>query len=310
MHALPGRAAAWLRIARLHFYPPVLVLYLVGALAARREGAAFDAGQCLLGATYLFLVVLATSMANEYVDHAADRVNANAGPFSGGSRVLVEGRLGAPAVRTAIVLAVGLAVLAGSVLVARAPAARAPAMSAMALAALVLGLGYTMPPLKLSFRGLGEPDVAFLHSIFVAVFGSVVQTGASTATPLLLSLPCFFAVLGAITLAAIPDHAADTTIGKRSWSVRFGRRAAAAVAAAAAILAALTGLWLWLGGRVPGRPGAAFLPAAAHGLVLCGALVRARRGRALEGRIDGLLLNALTYTLWFTLIPLLHVLSA
>jgi hypothetical protein len=38
--------------------------------------------------------------------------------------------------------------------------------------------------------------------------------------------------------------------------------------------------------------------------------VRARRGRALEGRIDGLLLNALTYTLWFTLIPLLHVLSA
>lgn len=41
----------------------------------------------------------------------------------------------------------------------------------------LLALGYTMPPLKLSWRGLAETDVGIRHSIAVMLMGFVFQGG-------------------------------------------------------------------------------------------------------------------------------------
>lgn len=296
---------AWLRIARLHFYPPVAVLYVTGALAARRGAAGLDGIGAALGYAYLFLVGVAASMSNDYVDHASDAANVHAGPFTGGSRVLVEGRLGFGAVRAAIVLVVAAALTVAGAVTLRAPAELRGAIAALVVLGLLLGLGYALPPLRLSYRGLGELDVAFMHSAFAVLFGYVVQ-GADwrDALPHALGLPSFFAVLSAITLAGLPDHAADAGAGKRSWSVLLGRRAAAIVALGAALAAAAGGLWLWLAGIVAGPVGALFVPAAVHALALAAALVRYVRSGAPAGRIDALLVNALLFTLWFGAIPL------
>jgi 1,4-dihydroxy-2-naphthoate octaprenyltransferase len=309
MHGLLERCLAWLRIARLHFYPPVAVLYVMGALAGRAQTGRFDGALCALGYAYLFLVGLATSMSNEYLDHSADAANANAGPFSGGSRVLVEGRLGFGEVRAAIGLAVAAALSVALVLIARAPAAHQIPLAVLLALGLLLGLGYSLPPLKLSYRGLGELDVAFMHSTFVTVFAYVLQDGDwRDPLPYRLSVPSFFAVLSAITLAALPDHVADASAGKQSWSVLAGRRTAAAIALLAAVAAALSGVWLWLAGIVGGAVGVLFVLAAAHALVLVAALARYIRAGAPAGRIDALLVNVLAFTLWFGLIPLAHVL--
>jgi 1,4-dihydroxy-2-naphthoate octaprenyltransferase len=309
MQTSRDRLLAWIRIARLQFYPPVAVLYGVGALAARGLTGRFDGTLCALGYAYLFLVGLATSISNEYFDQRGDAANANAGPFTGGSRVLVEGRLGSRAVRTAILLVVGAALAVSAALVLRTPAEhRFPIVVLVALG-LLLGLGYTVPPLHLSYRGLGELDVALMHSAFVTSLGYAVQAGDwRHPLPYVLSAPSFFAVLSAITLAGLPDHAADTAAGKRSWTVLFGRRTAATTALLAAVAAGVCGLWLWLGGVVGGPLGALFALAAAHALVLAVALIRFIRSGTPEGRIDGLMSNVLIFTLWFGAIPLAHFL--
>lgn len=304
-----NQLSAWLRIARLQFYPMVIVTYGVGAAAARAATGEFDWTLCVLGYGPLFFIELATAMSNEYFDYSSDVSNKNAGLFTGGSRVLVNGRLSFGAVRVAIVLVSVAGALLSAVLVTRLPPGRAPAIVALLALGMLLGIGYTAPPLKLSYRGLGELDVAFMHSAFVTLLGYVVQTGDfRNHLPYVLSLPSFFAVLSAITLAGIPDHAADQSAGKRSYSVLFGRAKAAAIALAAATAAGASGLVLWLSGVVAGKVGGVFLLAAAHALVLALALVRFIGSGDHEGRIDPIMLNVLNFNIWFGAVPLIYFL--
>jgi 1,4-dihydroxy-2-naphthoate octaprenyltransferase len=304
-----NQLSAWLRIARLQFYPLVIVTYGVGAAAARVTTGQFDWTLCVLGYTFLFLIELATAMSNEYFDYSSDVVNANASLFSGGSRVLVDRRLSFGAVRAAIILACLAGAVVSAVLWIQAPPERGPAIVTLLAMGMLLGIGYTAPPLKLSYRGLGELDVAFMHSVFVTLLGYVVQTGDFRHhLPYVLSIPSFFAVLCAITLAGIPDHAADQSAGKRSFSVRFGRSKAAAIALGAAIAAGASGLLLWRSGVVAGGVGGIFVLAAVHSLVLAVALVRFIRTGDHEGRIDPIMLNVLNFNIWFGVVPLIYYL--
>jgi 1,4-dihydroxy-2-naphthoate polyprenyltransferase len=304
-----NQLSAWLRIARLQFYPMVLVTYGAGVAAARVTTGEFDWTLCVLAYAYLFLIELATAMSNEYFDYSSDVVNANASIFTGGSRVLVDRRLNPGAVRVAIgIVCVACAIVSAAVLI-HTPPERASAIATLLVLGMLLGIGYTAPPLELSYRGLGELDVAFMHSAFVILMGYVVQTGDwRHPLPYVLSIPLFFAVLSAITLAGIPDHAADASAGKRSYSVLFGRAKAAGIALVAALAAGASGLALWFYGVVTGRVGAVFLLAGAHSLVLALALVRFIQSGDHRGRIDSIMLNVLHFNIWFGVIPLIHFL--
>ena len=55
----------------------------------------------------------------------------------------------------------------------------------------VLALGYTLPPLKLSHRGIGELDVAVSHSAGVIAIGYAVQGGLAERRGALASEPAW-----------------------------------------------------------------------------------------------------------------------
>ncbi|MGZ6291153.1 MAG: UbiA family prenyltransferase, partial [Syntrophales bacterium] len=96
---------------------------------------------------------------------------------------------------------------------------------------LLFGLGYTVPPLKFCYRGVGELVVAATHSLYVILCGFVFQGGLwKDPLPWLLSIPLFFAVLAGNTLAGIPDRQADLAVMKKSIAVMFGSRLAILVA--------------------------------------------------------------------------------
>lgn len=300
---LRDKAGAWLRSLRLQFYPMTWVAYAVGALAAAGPGV-FASGLFWLGYLCLFLLEVATVLVNERVDLPSDRANRYYSTFTGGSRVLVEGRLSVREVEVGAALAVAGFVVAAAALVAVSPAPPGVVVGVLALAS-VLALGYTAPPLKLCYRGLGEVDVAVTHSVGVMLCGWVFLGGAWHAPlPWLLGAPLLLAIVPSITLAGVPDREADAVAGKGTLAVRFGSRGALWIALVFTVAsAALAVLW-----QVMDVAGGAFAGIAwvvvPHAAFLVWRLARRLREGAASGRIDGLMVAALTYVLWFGLVPL------
>ncbi|MCP1364689.1 prenyltransferase, partial [Halomonas sp. BBD48] len=244
---------------------------------------------------------------NDYHDYPSDSQNRHHGPFNGGSRVLVSGEIGFAAMRRGIGLTL-IAALAAAGLVLKTTAA--PLASALWLSiAAVLTLGYTLPPLKLSYRSVGELDVAFTHSAMVLWLGFVFQGGALGATlPWLLALPLFFAILPAIVLSGVPDREADAATGKHTLPERFGNTAALALAAGSVGVAAGLALIFDRMGLAAGAFGGLsyfVLPHAA----LCLALLwlAFQRGAKRLERIDGLMFVTLNYMVWFVAVPFYHL---
>lgn len=300
-----AKAIAWGRALRLRFYAMSWLAYTLGAVGALALGASYDAGIYWLGYLFLFCAEAATVFINEVFDFDSDRRNPHFGPFNGGSRVLVDKRLSFRELGIGIGAAL-LAAMACAGLLLDA-ATNSVAMLALLLGILLLGAGYTAPPLKLSWRGLGEITVGLMHSLVPLLFGHVLQDGAwLQPLPWLLSLPLFFAVLPSIMLAGLPDRAADEAAGKLTLAVRWGLRKTALLAMAPTILAALLVLGLK---DLPALHGAfdGLLPwIVPHAALLLFLLWRYAQ-QPVAGRIDLLIIAALTYLVWFGLVPLLQL---
>lgn len=292
-------AAAWVAALRLQFYPTTWATYVLGAMAATSMGYPGDPAAFWLGLLAIFTLEAATVLTNEWFDLESDRRNRNAGPFNGGSRVLVDGRLSKDQFRRGIV-----GVLAAFGVTASVVAAIGPTAATLVLVVFtLLALGYTVPPLRLSWRTLGELDVALTHSLLALLYGWALQDGRLTEPyPYLIGLPLFLGILPSIILANIPDLPADAAVGKRTLAVRFGPMPAARMAGLAAIAAWLASLlWLPLLGW-PALIGSAL--AGAHAIWLLRKLEAYRRSRPKPGRIDGLIIAGLTYMIWFVAVPL------
>ena len=240
------RLFAWLAALRLQFYPMTCIAYTVGALVASLDKS-MSMTTYLLGYLTLFLVEVTTVFLNEWFDFDSDRINRNAGPFTGGSRVLVDGRLDWTAMRKGILLSAGAAVAALGTLVAASPAASGSAIAVLYTLFAILAVGYTVPPLQLSYHGLGEIDVALTHSAGAILAGYVVQGGGWTdSAPWLLALPVGVAVLPSILLAGCPDYDADQAVAKRTLVVILGKHGAVRLAMAACVAAPMLAALLWL----------------------------------------------------------------
>ena len=296
---------AWLAALRLQFYPMTWIAYTVGALAAGASKPMFMT-QYLLGYLTLFLLEAATVFLNEWFDFDSDRRNQNAGLFTGGSRVLVDGRLDRAAMRKGIGLSLLAAVAALLALLTAAPAASGIGIAALYAVFAMLALSYTVPPLKLSHRGFGELDVALTHSAGAIMAGYVAQGGGwNDNMPWLLALPLGVSILPSILLAGCPDRAADQAAAKRTLVVILGKRRTARLAMAATVAApTLAALLSLVRPDMAALLGWSAVGGAVHGTWLWLRLRRFTAGEMPE-RIDGAIVLALTFILWFCVPPLI-----
>jgi 1,4-dihydroxy-2-naphthoate octaprenyltransferase len=304
---LRHKAGAWLKGMRLQFYPMTWLAYTVGALAAFPVDGVFGNPLYWIGYLCLFLGEVATVLINEVVDLPSDRNNRFFSPFTGGSRVLVEGLLSMRELRIGIVAALAGALAGSAWLLNLTPASTSAVASVLGVMA-ILAIGYTAPPLKLCYRGLGELDVALTHSIVVILCGYVFLGGAwNAALPWLLSLPLLLAIMPSITLSGIPDLEADAAAGKRTLAVRLGQRGALMVCLIFTLLAAGAAL-IW---QIMNLAGSAFAGSAyvviPHAALLSWLLLKRIESGKPPGRIDGLMAASLTYVLWFGLFPLFRL---
>ncbi|NNJ12315.1 prenyltransferase [Chloroflexales bacterium ZM16-3] len=258
------------------------LFYGLGVAAARVAGAPPRWPLAAVGLLAVLAAQLMAHYSNDYFDLEADRLNHAPTSWTGGSRVLPEGRLPPRAALFAALACAALALLLAALAAAISPA---PAMSlGVLLLAITLAWAYSSPPLRLNWRGLGEVAGALLIPGMTCLVGFVLQAGAIMPLPLLLVIPlCLFDFMQLLA-ANVPDAEGDALAGKRTLVVRLGLRRASRIylVALAVGYAALPLLVVW---GLPWRVALASLGATPIALWLA---VQAARGWRDRGRWDAL----------------------
>ncbi len=250
-----AKLAAWVQAARLLAQANLAVPLILGqALAFWAHGefswTLFAWVQVFSVADQLFIV-----FANDVADAPTDRDNTTHGPYSGGSRVLVEGKLSPQ--QLLIGSGVAAAVMVGVCLYLGVAHGRWWALAG-AGAAMLLFWAYSFSPIKLSYRGHGELLQGLGIGVVLPVFGYYVQAGTFDGFPWPALFPLFLLGFVGNIITSLPDYPSDLRGEKRSYAVRKGqfaaRRHALELLAVAALLGALV---------VPGLPWFAYVPMAA-----------------------------------------------
>jgi len=215
------KIVSWIKLMRLEFYSMPLVVYLLGTTISYRLNNFFLFRNFLVGYFIIFLIELATVLTNEYYDYNTDKMNKNPTRFTGGSRMLVEKKISLNRVKYSIIFVLLLIVLQGAYLLKITSFSR-EVLFLLSLG-MILGISYTAPPLKLSYRGLGEINVAFIHGFYVIICGYVFQkTILDNYIILIIGIPIFFSSFAGVSLAGIGDIDSDRLFSKKTLALILG----------------------------------------------------------------------------------------
>jgi 1,4-dihydroxy-2-naphthoate octaprenyltransferase len=211
----PSAARIWLQAARPRTLPAAVAPVLVGTALAAGEGifsvATFAAA--LVGALF---IQIGTNLSNDYSDA---RRGADTEDRLGPVRVTAGGLVPPRQVLRATWVAFGLAVVAGSYLIA----ITGWELLLAGAASILAGVLYTGGPRPYGYAGLGEIFV-FLFFGLVAVAGSYfAQTERLSAEALLLAVPVGLLASAILVVNNVRDLETDRRAGKKTLAVRLGR---------------------------------------------------------------------------------------
>jgi 1,4-dihydroxy-2-naphthoate octaprenyltransferase len=233
-----------LRTTRLPFLTATIIPVTLGILIAASHGS-FDLAAALLTIIGASFVQLGLNVANDVFDtiQGADDANVTPTQFSGGSRVIQYGLV---SLRQMATLSTVFYVLAGVIGLILLATHGSTALLVIGVVGFIVSLGYTAPPLKFVYRGLGEVAVALGFGPLMLLGAYVVQTGGTLAwEPFIASIPIALLVALILYVNEIPDRRGDAYAGKRTLPVRFSETTVIAgynVAAAAAFVVLVAGV--------------------------------------------------------------------
>jgi 1,4-dihydroxy-2-naphthoate polyprenyltransferase len=292
----------WIRAARLQLHTIGVTPLLLGNIIAWYEFGHFSWARFILSLLIGLLIHLVTAFVNDVADIRTDEAIASRTPFSGGSGVWVEGQLS----RSDLITGAGWAIVLAAVLTGVMIFGLHVHWGILLFViwGLVSAMEYSLPPVKLSYRGGGEFLVLVTYSIALVWAGYYSQAGPAY-SPLVwaLSIPIGFAVFSLITITQFPDLEADRKAGKRSLVIVFGVQKTLSIVSLAVSLSMLSVTVFLLTGSIPVWPGALsllYLPLAVRLLT-----VMLRHGREEISLYIKLSQGALMLTLWLGLAPAL-----
>ncbi len=226
------------RATRAPFLTATLAPVLLGLAVAARAGV-FDAFSALITLVAAGAVHLGLNVANDVFDtlQGADDANATPTKFSGGSRVLQNALV---TIREMSMLALGCYAFAAALGILLLAMRGSTALVAIAVLGFAISVAYTMPPVKLVYRGLGEIATAIGFGPVMLLGAYTVQSrGAISVEAVLVSVPVALLVALILYINEIPDRVGDASAGKLTLPVRWSKEAVIRgfdVAAAAAFV--------------------------------------------------------------------------
>lgn len=200
------------------------------------------------------MIHLVTAFVNDVVDIDTDERNKSRSIFSGGSGVIVEGKLTRAQLQNAATVAAICAVLLTAALVFYLGVHWA--IFLLMAWGLVSGAGYSLPPLRIAYRGGGEFLVMITYSLPLVWAGYIIQAGpVPSILPWILSVPIAFAVFSLITITQFPDQDADRIAKKRSLVILLGEQRTLKLVALGIVLSMLGALSLFTVKSLPAWAG-------------------------------------------------------
>lgn len=233
-----------MKLSRPHFLAGGILAYALGAATA----PSVQVNRYLAGQLMVTAAQLTAHFLNEYADRFVDAGITNRTAFSGGSGVLLTGR-----VEPRIALRAGQVTSTVSIVAALAVWTFSPVAAALGLGALCISWIYSMPPIRLLGTGWGEAATTAVVIGAVPLIG-VTSQGTAASSVLWISIAALFPIHFATMLVfEIPDIESDRAGGKRVLAIRIGRRATELLIG----LAFLVGAAILAAGVVFGRLGQA-----------------------------------------------------
>lgn len=220
----PSRVAKRLLLAtRPKFFTASVLPVILGTGWGVRLSGDFNVVVFLLALTATVLVHAGANVLNDVCDELSgtDRINtARIYPYTGGSRIIQNGVMTVASMTYWSMALLLAAVAVGGVL----SVIRGAGVVVFGLAGAGLGLAYSIPPVKLHSRGLGEVVVALAFGVLPLVGAAWLQSGVIDPMAVILSIPVCLWVVAILLINEVPDIGADATTGKRTLAVRLGRR--------------------------------------------------------------------------------------
>lgn len=225
---------AWMAMARAPFHSVGILPFILGAVMAWRLEHAFRLDVLLLGILAVVAVMLATYFAGEYYDIVEDGLSAapDKSKFAGGSGLIPSGAVPRRYPFIASRLSLAAAVILG--LVIYFGLKTGPLTIPLGASGIICGYFYSAPPIRWVRRGMGELLIGFAYGWLPVASAFYLMAGRLRPAVTWVSIPVGLTIFNVILMNEFPDHDSDAAAGKRTLTVRAGKRAAAGVYAAAA----------------------------------------------------------------------------
>ncbi|KAJ3124978.1 hypothetical protein HK098_000698 [Nowakowskiella sp. JEL0407] len=212
---------SFIKIARIKFLPHSFLLSLLGALSSTKSLNYYALAHTV---TFAMTVHVMTHLSNDYYDYETDLLNEQRSKWNGGSGVLLNGSLSRMVVgRVMFGMLFGIL---GSLFASAYFDPHSPFKGyslVLSLAIIGLAWGYTAPPLRFQYRGLGELTVALTMSVMLTALSCMMQTNGhltntfSTIVPLL-----FIQNFSRMMIMNLPDVESDLKCGKNTLTSQVG----------------------------------------------------------------------------------------
>jgi 1,4-dihydroxy-2-naphthoate octaprenyltransferase/chlorophyll synthase len=247
----------WLYALKPASWPKLCVPALLGQAIGLDVALRPSATAALLGAAFTVLDLAFIVLLNDWGDRNVDAIKRRMFPEGCSPKTIPDGILPAGSL-----LAAGLAAGAGAAAVAfvAEDVVGRPGLGTAGLFCLFLFVAYTLPPLRLNYRGGGELVEAFGVGVVLPWLHAYLQ-GGELLPPLLVLLPgsALLAFSSAVA-SGLGDEMSDRAGGKRTVATLLGNRIARALVEGSLLLGALA---ILAAAFVPGGPAVwAVVPAA------------------------------------------------
>ena len=216
-------AARWIYALKPASWPKLVVPALFGQLLAASAVGQLDAGAFVWGLGFTVFGLAFIVLLNDWADREVDAIKRNMFPEGCSPKTIPDGILGPRTVGAAGLVCGFLAALIA--LGAEADLGRDFAFVG-GVACMLLFIAYTLPPVRLNYRGGGELLEMLGVGLALPLYNAYLQTGGNV--PRVWPWVAGFAVLSLASgiASGLSDEQSDRAGGKRTFASMLGNAAA------------------------------------------------------------------------------------